>query len=76
MIITEIKKHNIDTFDIYTRVIKELEVNEIIGLDLSLEEVIRQEITQYFHLLNIDEKNIDTIEYNILFTSIKEQFDE
>jgi hypothetical protein len=76
LIITEIKKHNIDTFDIYTSVIKELETNEIIGLDLPLDEVIRQEITQYFHLLNIDEKNIDTTEHNILFTSIKEQFDE
>ena len=72
MEITEIKKHNIDTYDIYVNVKDRLEFEDIKNLN----KIIKEEINRYIEFLGIDKNCIVIDDYKKIIKNIKINFDK
>lgn len=72
MEITEIKKHNIDTYDIYINVKDRLVYEDIKDLN----KIIKEEINRYIEFLGIDKNCIVIDDYKKLLNDIKMNFDK
>jgi hypothetical protein len=72
MEITEIKKHNIDTYDIYINVKDRLEFEDIKNLN----KIIKEEIDRYIEFLGIDKNCIIIDDYKKMVKNIKINFDK
>lgn len=72
MEITEIKKHNIDTYDIYINVKDRLVYEDIKDLN----KIIREETDRYIEFLGIDKNCIVIDDYKKILRHIKRNFDK
>lgn len=70
MEITEIKKHNIDTYDIYINVKDRLSYEDIKNLD----EIVKEETDRYIEFLGIDKNSIVKNDYYELLKEVKSNF--
>lgn len=70
MEITEIKKHNIDTYDIYINVKDRLSYEDIKKLD----EIVKEETDRYIEFLGIDKNCIVKNDYYELLKEVKSNF--
>lgn len=70
MEIVEVKKHNIDTFDIYINIKDRLSYEDIKNLD----EIVKEETDRYIKFLGIDKNCIVKNDYYELLKQLKSNF--
>lgn len=70
MEIVEVKKHNIDTFDIYINIKDRLSYEDIKKLD----EIVKEETDRYIEFLGIDKNCIVKNDYDELLKQLKSNF--
>lgn len=70
MEITEIKKHNIDTYDIYINVKDRLVYEDIKDLN----KIIKEETDRYIEFLGIDKNCVVIDDYKKLLKQLKSNF--
>ena len=70
MEIVEVKKHNIDTYDIYINVKDRLSYEDIKNLDT----IIKEETDRYIEFLGIDKNCIVKNDYYELLKQLKSNF--
>ena len=70
MEIVEVKKHNIDTFDIYINIKDRLSYEDIKNLD----EIVKEETDRYIEFLGIDKNCIVKNDYDELLKQLKNNF--
>ena len=70
MEIVEVKKHNIDTYDIYINIKDRLSYEDIKNLD----EIVKEETDRYIEFLGIDTNCIVKNDYYELLKQLKSNF--
>lgn len=70
MEIVEVKKHNIDTYDIYINIKDRLSYEDIKNLDI----IIKEETDRYIEFLGIDKNCIVKNDYCELLKQLKSNF--
>lgn len=70
MEIVEVKKHNIDTYDIYINIKDRLSYEDIKNLD----KIVKEETDRYIEFLGIDKNCIVKNDYYELLKQLKSNF--